>query len=72
LAQIEAAVKRKGGAMSSRDHGNAEMLIDPVTRPAHAHTTNPVPFIVVSGKDEKFNLRPTAPFGTFANRSQHA
>ena len=34
------------------DHGNAELLIDPVTGGPHtAHTTNPVPFILVS--DEK-------------------
>ena len=31
------------------DHGNAEMLIDPVTGGPHtAHTTNPVPFILVT------------------------
>ncbi len=31
------------------DHGNAEMLIDPATGGPHtAHTTNPVPFILVS------------------------
>ena len=59
LAQIEAAVKRKGGAMLiTADHGNAEMLIDPVTGGPHtAHTLNPVPFIVVSGEDKKFGLR---------------
>jgi 2,3-bisphosphoglycerate-independent phosphoglycerate mutase len=59
LAQIEAAVKRKGGAMLiTADHGNAEMLIDPVTGGPHtAHTTNPVPFIVVSDEDKKFGLR---------------
>ncbi len=59
LAQIEAAVKRKGGAMLiTADHGNAEMLIDPATGGPHtAHTLNPVPFIVVSGEDKKFGLR---------------
>jgi 2,3-bisphosphoglycerate-independent phosphoglycerate mutase len=31
------------------DHGNAEMLIDPVTGGPHtAHTTNPVPFIYIT------------------------
>jgi len=30
------------------DHGNCEMMIDPETGGPHtAHTTNPVPFIVV-------------------------
>jgi 2,3-bisphosphoglycerate-independent phosphoglycerate mutase len=31
------------------DHGNAELMIDPVTGGPHtAHTTNPVPFILVT------------------------
>ena len=31
------------------DHGNAEQMIDPVTGGPHtAHTTNPVPFILLS------------------------
>jgi 2,3-bisphosphoglycerate-independent phosphoglycerate mutase len=59
LARIESAVQRKGGAMLiTADHGNAEMLIDPVTGGPHtAHTTNPVPFILVSGEDNRFGLR---------------
>jgi 2,3-bisphosphoglycerate-independent phosphoglycerate mutase len=40
------------------DHGNAEMMIDPETGGPHtAHTTNPVPFIVVSEDAQKFMLR---------------
>ena len=31
------------------DHGNAELLIDPATGGPHtAHTTNPVPFLLIS------------------------
>ncbi len=50
LTRIESAVRAKGGAMLiTADHGNAEMMIDPATGGPHtAHTTNPVPFIVVS------------------------
>ena len=50
LGRIEAAIRAKGGAMLiTADHGNAEMMIDPATGGPHtAHTTNPVPFIVVS------------------------
>src|SRR5581483_11037006 len=50
LGRIETAVRRKGGAMLiTADHGNAEMMIDPATGGPHtAHTTNPVPFIVVA------------------------
>src|SRR5437868_6527936 len=40
------------------DHGNAEMLIDPETGGPHtAHTTNPVPFVVVDWEQEG-RLRP--------------
>jgi 2,3-bisphosphoglycerate-independent phosphoglycerate mutase len=40
------------------DHGNAEMMIDPATGGPHtAHTTNPVPFIVVSEDAQKLALR---------------
>ncbi len=60
LARIEAAVRAKGGAMLiTADHGNAELMIDPVTGGPHtAHTTNPVPFIVVSDNAKQFTLKP--------------
>jgi 2,3-bisphosphoglycerate-independent phosphoglycerate mutase len=60
LGRIEPAVRAKGGAMLiTADHGNAEMLIDPVTGGPHtAHTTNPVPFIVVSENSQQFTLKP--------------
>ena len=50
LGRIEPAVRAKGGALLiTADHGNAEMMIDPATGGPHtAHTTNPVPFIVVA------------------------
>jgi 2,3-bisphosphoglycerate-independent phosphoglycerate mutase len=36
------------------DHGNAEMMIDPGTGGPHtAHTTNPVPFVVVDWEQEQ-------------------
>jgi len=49
LGRIYDALRRKGGRwIITADHGNAEMMIDPVTHGAHTyHTTNPVPFIVV-------------------------
>src|SRR5256886_7230785 len=60
LGQIEKAVRAKGGAMLiTADHGNAEMMIDPTTGGPHtAHTTNPVPFIVVSDDAQQFTLKP--------------
>jgi 2,3-bisphosphoglycerate-independent phosphoglycerate mutase len=59
LAQIETAIRRKGGAMLiTADHGNAEMMIDPATGGPHtAHTTNPVPFIVISENSKQFTLK---------------
>jgi 2,3-bisphosphoglycerate-independent phosphoglycerate mutase len=60
LEKIEKAVRQKGGALLiTADHGNAEMMIDPVSGGPHtAHTTNPVPFIVIADKAEQFSLRP--------------
>jgi 2,3-bisphosphoglycerate-independent phosphoglycerate mutase len=59
LGRIEAAVRAKGGAiLITADHGNAEMMIDPATGGPHtAHTTNPVPFIVVSENSQRFTLK---------------
>jgi 2,3-bisphosphoglycerate-independent phosphoglycerate mutase len=50
LGRIYKAVRQNGGALLvTADHGNAEMLIDPVTGGPHtAHTTNPVPFIYIT------------------------
>jgi 2,3-bisphosphoglycerate-independent phosphoglycerate mutase len=60
LARIESAVRAKGGAiLITADHGNAELMIDPATGGPHtAHTTNPVPFIVVSENVRQFTLKP--------------
>jgi 2,3-bisphosphoglycerate-independent phosphoglycerate mutase len=57
LGQIYDALRRTGGTwMITADHGNAEMMIDPVTKGPHTyHTTNPVPFILVS--DSRVMLR---------------
>ena len=50
LGRIYQTIRQRGGSLLvTADHGNAEMLIDPVTGGPHtAHTTNPVPFILVS------------------------
>jgi 2,3-bisphosphoglycerate-independent phosphoglycerate mutase len=49
LGEIYAALRRSGGSwLITADHGNAETMIDPVTKGPHTyHTTNPVPFILV-------------------------
>src|SRR5229473_1504187 len=60
LARVETVVRTKGGAiLITADHGNAEMMIDPTTGGPHtAHTTNPVPLIVVAENSEQFTLKP--------------
>jgi 2,3-bisphosphoglycerate-independent phosphoglycerate mutase len=60
LGEIEKAVRAKGGAMLiTADHGNAEMMIDPVSGGPHtAHTTNPVPFIVIAEDASLYTLKP--------------
>ncbi|HWR16737.1 MAG TPA: 2,3-bisphosphoglycerate-independent phosphoglycerate mutase [Terriglobales bacterium] len=59
LGRIYSAVRQHGGAMLiTADHGNAEMMVDPVTGGPHTyHTTNPVPFIVVGEDSNKYTLR---------------
>ena len=51
LALALAALEKAGGAMIvTADHGNCETMVDPETGGPHtAHTTNPVPVIVVGG-----------------------
>ena len=60
LGEIEKAVRARGGAMLiTADHGNAELMIDPVSGGPHtAHTTNPVPFIVIAEDAKQYTLRP--------------
>ncbi len=51
LGRALAALQRTGGAMIvTADHGNCELMVDPVTLQPHtAHTLNPVPVILVGG-----------------------
>jgi 2,3-bisphosphoglycerate-independent phosphoglycerate mutase len=50
LGRIYPEIKQRGGRLLvTADHGNAELMIDPATGGPHtAHTTNPVPFILVT------------------------
>ena len=51
LARVIAAAERTGARLLvTADHGNCELMIDPETGGPHtAHTTNPVPFLLVDG-----------------------
>lgn len=53
LGAALAAVDETGGAMLvTADHGNCELMVDPKTGEPHtAHTTNPVPVILVGGPE---------------------
>ncbi len=53
LGRIVAAIKEAGGVMLvTADHGNVERLLDEDGQPVTAHTTAPVPLIMVNGEGE--------------------
>ena len=59
LGRIYATLRQRGGVMLvTADHGNAELMVDPVTGGPHtAHTTNPVPLIIVAENSSRVALR---------------
>ena len=59
LGRIYTALRRVGGGMIvTADHGNAELMTDPVTGGPHTyHTTNPVPFLLAVPDSHSVRLR---------------
>ena len=59
LGRIYQAIQQRGGSLLvTADHGNAEMLIDPIAGGPHtAHTTNPVPFLYITDEGNAPTLR---------------
>jgi 2,3-bisphosphoglycerate-independent phosphoglycerate mutase len=59
LARVLESAERRGATLLvTADHGNCELMIDPATGGPHtAHTTNPVPLVIV-GEDRLRALRP--------------
>lgn len=54
---VEKVLSKGGSAVITADHGNAELMIDPETKTTvTAHSTNPVPFIVV-GENKSLTLK---------------
>ena len=58
LGRIYATLRQRGGAMLvTADHGNAELMVDPATGGPHtAHTTNPVPLIMIAENSSRVAL----------------
>ncbi len=58
LGRIWQRLKEKNGRwVITADHGNAETMIDPITKGPHTyHTTNPVPFILVDDSADKLRM----------------
>ncbi len=55
---VDAIVSKGGSALITADHGNAELMQDPETKTTiTAHSTNPVPFIVVGEELKSVSLR---------------
>ncbi|MBQ8314408.1 MAG: 2,3-bisphosphoglycerate-independent phosphoglycerate mutase [Lachnospiraceae bacterium] len=52
----DALMEKNGQMFICADHGNAEKLVDTDGSPFTAHTTNPVPFVLVN-YDEAYTLR---------------
>ena len=50
---VEAVTKAGGTMLITADHGNAEYMKDEQGNPWTAHTTNPVPFILIEGEKRK-------------------
>ena len=51
---VDKILEKGGKAIITADHGNADCLVDPETKePFTAHTTNPVPMIVIGEGDVK-------------------
>ena len=58
VEKVVSAIQRMGGeVMITADHGNAEKMFDEDGGPFTAHTTNPVPFILVSERFKGDKLR---------------
>jgi 2,3-bisphosphoglycerate-independent phosphoglycerate mutase len=54
---VESVTKAGGTLLITADHGNAEYMWDDDRNPWTAHTTNPVPFILVEGEGLKISGR---------------
>ena len=57
---VDAIIAKSGKCIITADHGNADQMIDPTSGGAFtAHTTNPVPVIVIDPAKPKQALKET-------------
>lgn len=61
---VEKAIEKKYTVLILADHGNCETMFNPDGSPNTAHTTNPVPFIIVD--DEIKEIKPNGVLGDIA------
>ncbi len=63
LGRIAEAIQRQGGALLvTADHGNCELMRDPETGGPHtAHTTNPVPVLLIGGGNARAGAKAGSP-----------
>ncbi|MEZ4259342.1 MAG: 2,3-bisphosphoglycerate-independent phosphoglycerate mutase [Polyangiaceae bacterium] len=55
---VDATLAKGGAVIITADHGNCELMRDPVTKQPHtAHTTNPVPLLYVNDRDRDARVR---------------
>ncbi|TYO94857.1 2,3-bisphosphoglycerate-independent phosphoglycerate mutase [Desulfallas thermosapovorans] len=54
---VQAVLQAGGVALITADHGNAEEMVGEAGKPLTAHTTDPVPFILVSREHQNAKLR---------------
>lgn len=55
---VESTLSKDGTVIITADHGNAEVMQDESGEPHTAHTTDPVPFILVGPGSNSVKLRP--------------
>jgi 2,3-bisphosphoglycerate-independent phosphoglycerate mutase len=55
---VTKVLAKNGRVLITADHGNAESMVDENGTPHTAHTTNPVPFILVDDARENVGLKP--------------
>jgi 2,3-bisphosphoglycerate-independent phosphoglycerate mutase len=54
---VDEVLARKGTVMITADHGNCEEMLDKNGKPHTAHTTNPVPFILIGDEWKNAKLK---------------